>query len=190
MRHSMLVGRFNLVSVLGRLGRLDEARAVGEQLVADCQSREAAHFEGNARTYLAEVLMLSEAWDETEREASRAVELLAKTPAVAAYPTAILARALLAKGHTPAALELAGKAVAIADELGSGLEESDILARLTYAEAQLAIGAHAEARETIRVAAERVRTRAARIQDPALRASFLSKVWENARTLELGQQQA
>jgi hypothetical protein len=71
MRHSMLVGRFNLVSVLGRLERLEEAREVGEKLVADCSARDAAHFEGNARTYLAEVFMAMAAWDDAAREATR-----------------------------------------------------------------------------------------------------------------------
>ncbi len=185
MRHSMLVGRFNLVSVLGRLGRLDEAREVGEKLVADCGAREANHFEGNARTYLAEVLMMAAAWEESAREAARAVELLSATPAVAAYPNAILARALLAKGEARKAKEIASAAVALSDELGSGLEESDTLARLTYAEALWALGDRDDAREVLNDAANRVRLRASRIADASLRAGFLANVWESSRTLEL-----
>ncbi len=185
MRHSMLVGRFNLVSVLGRLGRLEEALEVGEQLVVDCGAREAAHFEGNARTYLAEILMMSGAHDGAMREAARAVELLSATPAVAAYPNAILARATLAKGDARKAAEIARAAVAVADDLGSGLEESDALGRLTYAEALWALGERDDAREALNEAANRVRLRASRIADASLRAGFLANVWENARTLDL-----
>ncbi|HSQ66951.1 MAG TPA: protein kinase [Polyangiaceae bacterium] len=185
MRHSMLVGRFNLVAVLNRLGQIEEARAVGEQLALDCNAREAKHFEGNARTYLAEVLMMSGAWDDAEREAGRAVELLAATPAVAAYPTAILSRVLLAKGEVGRARELSKAAVEISDKLGAGLEESDAMARLTYAEILRAMGAHDEARDAIHLAADRVRLRASRITDDVVRGRFLSRVWENARVLEL-----
>lgn len=185
MRHSMLVGRFNLVSVLCRLRRFDEAREVGEKLVEECGAREASHFEGNARTYLAEVFMLTGAWDAAEREARRAVELLSATPAVAAYPNAILARTLLSKGNAREAKDIAGAAVALSSELGSGLEESDALARLTFAEALEECGEHDEARAALVAAAHNVRTRAAHISDPTLRAGFLANVWENVRTLDL-----
>jgi hypothetical protein len=69
--------------------------------------------------------------------------------------------------------------------LGQWAEEGDALVRLTYAEALEAAGQHEPARKAIAEARDAIAWRASKIDDPALRTSFLEKVPENARTLEL-----
>ncbi len=185
LRHWVRATSTNLAVVLGRLDRLDEARALAEEVVRESGEHDAAQFEGDTRGYLAELCLASGDVAEAEAQATRALELLHDAPSLAAYPKTVLARALLARGEAARALDLARAAVAACDEVESGLEEVDALARLTYAEALLATGATSEARDVARRGADRLRARAARIQDPRLRAQFLERVRENARLLEL-----
>jgi predicted secreted Zn-dependent protease len=70
-------------------------------------------------------------------------------------------------------------------EAAGQIEEGESLVRLVWAEALEANGRHDEAREAIGRAHARLMERAAKIGDEALRASFLERVAENARTLEL-----
>ncbi|MFS8071500.1 MAG: hypothetical protein ACMG6S_34450, partial [Byssovorax sp.] len=65
------------------------------------------------------------------------------------------------------------------------IEDGESLIRLVDAEAHAAGGELATARAAARDAEARLRARAARVQDPALRASFLERVPENARTTAL-----
>jgi len=127
--------------------------------------------------------VLAVAWEDAEREARKALELLAGTPSLLPHPSALLARCLLASGRQGEALELAREAVTNLGEQGTG--EEDALVRLTYAEALRANGAHDDARRFIVDAAARVRANAGRIGDASLRAVNLGRVWENARTLQL-----
>jgi hypothetical protein len=60
--------------------------------------------------------------------------------------------------------------------------------RLAYAEALFEAGDRVGAREAIASAKERLTDRAARIQDPELRKSFLERVPENARTMALARE--
>jgi hypothetical protein len=59
------------------------------------------------------------------------------------------------------------------------------MVRLVHAEALHAAGEHEAARGAIESARARLRARAARIDDPSFRQSFLEDVPEHARTLAL-----
>ena len=63
--------------------------------------------------------------------------------------------------------------------------EGESLIRLVYAEALIADGDHEAGRLAIDEARTKLLERARRIEDDELRATFLTAVWENARTLEL-----
>jgi hypothetical protein len=75
----------------------------------------------------------------------------------------------------------------VLDALG-GVEEGESYVRLTYAEALDATGDRDAAREAIATARVRILERAAMIHDPRWKESFLERVRENARTLELAKQ--
>ena len=73
-------------------------------------------------------------------------------------------------------------------ELLDGLvrvEEGEAAARLTYAEALAATGDHAAAAVAIAIARERILARAADMHRADLRQSYLERVTDNARVLEL-----
>ena len=90
----------------------------------------------------------------------------------------------LAKGDVSEAAAAAREAMELLEELG-GIDEGESLVRLVHAEALSASGDFAGARRMIATARERLLERAAKISDPAWRASFLERVPENARTMAL-----
>ena len=66
-----------------------------------------------------------------------------------------------------------------------GVEEGEALARVVYAEALAHAGDHDAARAAIKEAIDRLRVRASWLRDPEMRRTFMERVPENARTMEL-----
>ncbi len=97
---------------------------------------------------------------------------------------ATLARIRLASGRTRDALVDARSAMAILTSLGA-IEEGEALVRLVFAEALLGNDAIAEARKVILEARARLIARADQISNAAFRRSFLARIPDHARTLEL-----
>src|SRR5262249_28691702 len=76
------------------------------------------------------------------------------------------------------------EALALLDAMG-GAAEGEAIVRLAFCEAAMAAGKREAARGAIADARARLEQRAASIEDLALRESFLTRVAEHARTLEL-----
>ena len=173
--------------LLARLGdaRLAIVRADGaiEAFVAQGDKR----MEANARLYRAHFLGLAEELPRAEREVNAALDLASSTPPLHAYGCAILARVRLQDGHPDTAEEPANEAHRILESLG-GVEEGEAYIRLTYAETLEALGNHDVAVEAIATARVRILERAAMIQDPHWKDTFVDRVRENARTLDLARQ--
>jgi ATP/maltotriose-dependent transcriptional regulator MalT len=125
--------------------------------------------------------------DEAEEEARRSVDLCSAQPPSRALALSVLARLHLHRGRVREAHEAAQAAMELLRRLG-GVEEGEAFIRLVFAEARAAHGGIEAAREAIAEAAARLRARAAKIERPAWRKSFLEGVFENARTLELERQ--
>ena len=89
----------------------------------------------------------------------------------------------LAVGRADEAAPIAAEATELVDQ--SAPDAGEALARLMFAETRYATGDAGGARAAIVRARDRLRGRAARISDRELRESFLRRVPENARTLEL-----
>ncbi|HVY48407.1 MAG TPA: tetratricopeptide repeat protein, partial [Minicystis sp.] len=172
--------RNNLGIALGRLGKLDEARAVETAAVRASVAQSNRRLESGCRTYLAIILLLASDLRGAEREARAAVDILSVAPPMRAHALGTLARVLIAQGRPAEALAAADEARRLAEE---GVEEGESLISLAYAEALGANGL--DARAAVAAAADRLRERAERISDPGWRASFLENVPENARILEL-----
>jgi ATP/maltotriose-dependent transcriptional regulator MalT len=120
----------------------------------------------------------------SELHARNAVENAALMPSPRAATLAALARALLAQGRNEEALQSGQEAMALLDALGSSLF-FDALVRLMIAETRMATGDEAGARAALRAARDRLLERAERITDAHTRESFLTRLPDNARTLEL-----
>jgi tetratricopeptide (TPR) repeat protein len=176
------LGRCNLGLALRALGTLDEARALEAEAAGAFATQGDRRMEGACRTALALVLVDAGDLDGALREAREAVERLAMNGPARALALAAQARVLLAKGRPEPALALAREAMMAA--LG-GIEEGESTVLLVHAEALAAAAGPRAAAAAIAAARARLRARARRILDPGRREGFLSRVADNARTLEL-----
>jgi hypothetical protein len=175
----------NLSLALARQGKLDAARGEAEEAVRANRAIGNRRMQAASQNYLAMILMLAgdlAGAEQTARGAAEAARDVAWS--VRGHALGVLARALLAGGHVAPALSAAREAMAVVDSRGR-LEEGEAFVRLVHAEALAAAGEHEAAKDALAAARRRLLARAGRIRDPAWRASFLERVPENARTLEL-----
>jgi hypothetical protein len=119
-----------------------------------------------------------------ERELRAILPGSTRFPAMRFSVLGLLATLLVAEGRAADALAAAEEAVALLEERGS-VEEDEALVRLAHAEALWALGRQPAAVATIDRARRHLLERAAKISGESLRASFLERVPENARTLAL-----
>jgi hypothetical protein len=176
--------RIHLSWLYADLGALDQARAAAVAVGEFCREHH-DHLGGARATWaLAEVLRRKGDLEGAERELEtvRAMAMPLDQPGVLAS----LAVLRLVQGRPVEALAVAADAMARCAALGGGCGLFRTAAvRLVHAEALHATGAHDAARRAITDARARLLAIAAKIPDPAYRASFLEHVPENARTLAL-----
>jgi tetratricopeptide (TPR) repeat protein len=178
--------RLRLALARARLGRVEEAEALARQNLAALRALGDRRLEGVTQTHLAAFAMSRADEAVAEVEARKAVALLGDAAPFQAHAKAVLAQALLRadrQEQTQAAASLAREAFE-ALRHGGGLEEGESYVRLVHVEALRAAGETTAADAALDGAAERLLDRAARIPPP-WRDSFLTRVPENARTLEL-----
>jgi tetratricopeptide (TPR) repeat protein len=175
--------KLNLGLALLGQGRLREARAVTEEVLALFQAQGDRPREAIARTYRARILAAAGEHEAAAAEARTVAEGSGNTPSFRAYARAILADVALAEGRAADALAEAEQARSILTSLDGIIDEGESLIRVIHAEALAAAGDAAGARAAIVEARERLLARAEKVTDPALRRTFLERVPENARTL-------
>ncbi|HTJ40588.1 MAG TPA: protein kinase [Kofleriaceae bacterium] len=180
------VSRSNLGLSCVHLGQLDDARAHLVRSIDEYRAIGMRRTEAAAHGDLALALLGAGDSAAAARAADTSVALSAEFPPTRAYCLARRAQVALAQGRGADALADAGAAVAILDELG-GLDRTDAepLIRVTYAEALHDAGDPATARTAIAHARARIEEVAARIGDPAWRASFVERNADNAHALTL-----
>ena len=171
----------NLGNVLRAVGRLDEGREQERRAAAIGESIGDRRIEGASRAYGA--LMTLELGDPTTAEAQceLAIRALEKNPPLLGFAKSVLARSLLVRGRAEEAVAQSRDALEI---VGDGVEDGETFIRLTHIEALEATGDHEGALALALEAEKRLRGRAERIHDDALRASFLERVPESKKTLE------
>jgi tetratricopeptide (TPR) repeat protein len=174
--------RQHLGHVLVLLGRNEEAANVL------AVARAAFAQQGDPRSEAGTCAYLADARGgrpvEAEALLRQAVALVEHVAPMRAALHAQLARLLVARGAVEEALGLTRAANELMDS-GGPVEEREALVRLAHVEALVAAGAQEEAGAVAWVAVERLKTRAARLGDPAWAASFLEKVPVNAETVGL-----
>ena len=188
LRNVAATAQHNLGLALARRGRFVEALEVERAALAAFTASGNRRMRGATLEYLA--LIHLDAGDPiaAERDARDALAVASEAPALPlnqAESWAILGRALLAQGRAHDALEVAEHGLAMLERLG-GIDDGEAIIRLTHAEALAAIGDAPAAAAALARARARLLERADRIRDARLRASFLERVPENRRTLELG----
>jgi tetratricopeptide (TPR) repeat protein len=176
--------RHNLGMVLGYLGRLEEAEDVEQKARQTYRRLGDKRLEGGSHCYLSTIALLGGENESAEREATAAVDLLQNAPPMLVCALAARARALLCAGRAADALRDAESAVAILDQLVR-VEEGEAAARLVFAEALAANGRHTAAAVAIAIAREKILARSAEMHRADWKQSFLDRVADNVRTLEL-----
>jgi tetratricopeptide (TPR) repeat protein len=176
--------RSNLGAALGFLGKHDEAIAIERRAVGEFLDQRERRMEALARADLSGILLRAGDLPAAAVEVDRSIELAAEIPPSRAYALGHRARVSLARGEPAAALADAREAMTILEAQG-GLDEGEAMVRLVHAEALDACGDRAGAAAAIEAARARLEEVAARIGDPVWRDSFLTRVEDNARTIEL-----
>ena len=177
----------NLGLALVRLGQIDEARIVEAEAVDAFRAFGNRRMESASKYYLGHILLVageSLRAEEQTRDALALANVEPPLPTIRAEGLAVLAQILLAQGRAKEAHEAAAEAHATLERLG-GIDGGEFLIRVEYAQALEAVGEHARAVAVLRAAHDRLLTCANKIVDAALRESFLQRVPENARVMEL-----
>lgn len=174
----------NLAYVLSIAGDVEEAKTIGQRAAQTGADQSDPRLEGTTRTYLSATLLRAGDADGAFAEATKAVDLLAQLPSSQVVALAALARAELARGNAASGLATAKKANELLESVGA-IEEGEGLVRLVLAEALHANENKDEAIDAIQTARDRVYQRAARIKDLDWRTSFVDKVPEHRKTIDL-----
>jgi tetratricopeptide (TPR) repeat protein len=178
-----------LTNLLAYQGSLDEARATGERAVAVTSAQNDRRFQGYAEAYLSVTEYLAGDFLRAEQYARAAVTTWEIVLSLRPFAIALLARALLAQGRPVEALLSARDAYAQLESLGV-VDDGEPTIRLALAECLVATGDRLAAREILDKAASRILASAEAIEDPAIRESFLTRIPEHRRILELARELA
>jgi tetratricopeptide (TPR) repeat protein/tRNA A-37 threonylcarbamoyl transferase component Bud32 len=178
----------NLGMALARKGKLSDARLLEQRAVEAFAAQGDKRMEGGSRLYLASILWREGDLAAAEQEATRAIAIATSTASVRALANAMLAHVLFTRGETAAALIPSRVSMRVLKE--SGVEEGESFVRLVNAEILYAEKDMTAAKKAISEARARVLARAEKISEPKWKKSFLERVPENARTLQLAKEWA
>jgi tetratricopeptide (TPR) repeat protein len=140
-------------------------------------------YQANSLSYLAWALLSLNETQHAEEAISRSLPLSDGDPAAQATAFAMAARVALAAHRHEDAARFADRAMQLLTHQPG--HDHVALIRATNVETLLALGRAAEAAKSAGEAHAWLRERAAKIEDEAMRRSFLTNVTENARILEL-----
>jgi tetratricopeptide (TPR) repeat protein len=178
-----------LTNILAYRGSLDEARVVGQQALAATTAQNDRRFQGYAEAYLSVTEYLAADYAPAEHHARAAMTTWEPVLSSRPFAIALLARALVAQDRPAEALLSARDAYAQLESLGV-VDDGEATIRLALAECLIAVGDTLAAREVLEKAAGRILASAEAIEDPAIRESFLTRVPEHRRILELARELA
>jgi len=164
--------------------RFSEARKAGTQALEHAREQSDLRMEGYAEWYLSIGAWMERRFDQAETHARNAVKVLEDVLPALPAAFAALGQALLGQGKTEEALTSAREAYRLLNVVAP-VEQGDALIRVVCAECLFAAGEAADAVTVIHEAAQRLRERAAAIDDAASRTAFLSRIPVHARTLEM-----
>jgi tetratricopeptide (TPR) repeat protein len=173
----------NLGAALTRLGRREEANTLLVDAIARLEKQADRRMEGGARNHHAELLLEVGDAQKALEAAEAAVRVLELVPPLRIQALSTRARAELALGRLADALATMTEAYELLEEIRS-TGDGEAMVRLVYAEVLAEHGRLDEAGRVIEKARDRLLARADAM--PAdVKETFLTRVTEHARTLEL-----
>jgi tetratricopeptide (TPR) repeat protein len=178
-----------LTNILAYRGSFDEARAAGQQALTVTSAQNDRRFQGGAEAYLSVTEYLAGDYARAEQYASASAGTLADVPTTRPFALALLARSLLPQGRRAEALLNARDAYAELERMGL-VDDGDATIRLALVECLIATGDRLAASDVLDKATRRILAAAETIDDPAIRQSFLTRIPEHRRILELARELA
>jgi len=176
-----------LTNVLAYQGSLDEARAFGLEGRAATRAQNDRRFQGCAEAYLSVTEYLAGNFARAESYAQDAMATWEPVPLAHPFAVALLARTLVAQGRAAEALSHAREAYAQLEKMG-GVDDGEATIRLALAECLLATGDREAAATAVASATQWLQARADKIDDPAYRESFLTRIPEHRRIQDLARE--
>jgi tetratricopeptide (TPR) repeat protein len=178
MGHAELVGCMVLSLLNTRRGALAEGARLANTAIEAAEGN--VYMQGMARGALGYALFSGAEHWEAEREISASLELLAPSSMLRSIPLAQLAELELARGRASAALS-AIRPVLEDDGSAPPNPAACFHAWAIQVEALEALGEHVKARAALAEARRKILATASKIDDPALRSSFLqASPWASA----------
>ena len=181
----LLGGTYYMLSnILAYRGCLDEARAFGERAIKWTTENNDRYFGSYARIYLSVIEHLAKNYQSAEQHTRAALEMLGNNPGLRLFALAVLARSLGGQGQMLKATACAREAHTQLEAVGQ-IQDGEIIVRLAFAECLVASSDLRSAKPVIGKAIERLYDRARSISIPEWRQSFLTRIPEHCRILEL-----
>jgi tetratricopeptide (TPR) repeat protein len=178
---------YTLSNILAYRGCLDEARDFGERAVKWTAENNDQYFGSYARLYLSVIEHLAKNFQSAEQHARAALEMLGNNPALRPFALSLLARSLHGQGLIVEPLSHARDAYTQLEQLGH-VQDGETTIRLAFAECLVASSDLVAAKEVMEKALNRVLKQADSIDIPDWRHSFLTRIPEHRRILELARE--
>jgi serine/threonine protein kinase/tetratricopeptide (TPR) repeat protein len=173
-----------LCNILGYRGCLDEALKFGIRALKWTSENNDNYFLGYAQLYLSVIENMRGDYLVAEQYARAALQTVEANPALRPFAIALLARSLNNQGHSAEALSLAREAFSQLELIGR-VQDGEAVIRLVFAECLIASSEVETAKQVIEKSVKRLRIQVASIHNPEWRRSFLTRIPEHARTLEI-----
>jgi tetratricopeptide (TPR) repeat protein len=174
----------SLANILAYQGRLDEARGFGERAIKWTTDNNDQYFGSAAQHYMSVIEHLSMNYPAAEGHARQAMEILANNLALQPFAVALLARSLHGQGKIAEALSCARDAYSQLEARGQ-VQDGEMPIRLAFVECLVASSDLEAAKQVLAKAVARLRKQASNIDNPEWRQSFLTRIPEHRRILEL-----
>jgi len=168
-----------------RQGEAARALSLASEALAELRGTGDRHGEGLCQAFLALIFALHDDHPRALAAAEAAVTAAEPFPSLFAHALGVQGATLLFVGRTEQALRPATHAMELLSQHG-GAGEGEGLLRLTYALVIAQTGDKAESRRAMKAARDRIVGLAERFSDPRHKQSFLEKISENARIVQLG----
>ena len=183
--HHLLGGTLYLLSnILAYRGCLDEARDFGKRAIQLTAENNDQFFGGYAWLYMSVIEYLANNYSEAELHAQYALGMMENNPSLKPFAVALRARSLHGQGKIAEGLSLARSAYTSLEEMGK-VPDGEATIRLALAECLVASSEFAEARQIVGKMMDRLRKQAANINNPDWRKSFLARIPEHRRIVEM-----
>jgi eukaryotic-like serine/threonine-protein kinase len=184
LKHLLGGTLYALANIKAYQGNLDDARDFAKRAITTTSEMNDQHFGRYAILYAAVIEHLAGDYCLSEEYARLALERVEGNPSLRPFALALIARSLHGQGKIAQGLSIAEDSYDSLERLGR-VDDGEATIRLAYAECLQASPDSSALVKVLQKAVERLLQQAKTIQLPDWRRSFLNRIPENRRILEL-----